>query len=59
VQKYEKIWEVSLATANFSLFTFHFSLFLVSLQHETETNHTNHLAAIAFNDDKSAGLAVC
>ena len=44
---------------NLFLFIFHFSLFLVSLQHETETNHTNHLAAIAFNDDKSAGLAVC
>ena len=44
---------------NLFLYILYFSFFLVSLQHETETNHTNHLAAIAFNDDKSAGLAVC
>jgi hypothetical protein len=31
----------------------------VSLQHETETDFTNRLSAIAFDDLNGAGLAIC
>ena len=44
---------------NLFLFIFYFSLFLVSLQHETETDYTNRLSAIALDDHNGSGLAIC
>jgi NADP-dependent 3-hydroxy acid dehydrogenase YdfG len=58
LQNYKKIWEDGAAAAKFSLFTFHFSLFFVSLQPQSNFSQHQNMNKTVFITGATSGIGL-